>query len=117
MSLSPIKQEILKLMALNEKSRKAIDIAKEARMDFPHFLMNILGLIRMGYVSSPEKGLYIITARGKAVLNTLMLSNGNSVVAKEIIKETHVIVKIRCSYCRNLYDETYDKCPHCGGHY
>ncbi len=31
---------------------------------------------------------------------------------REIIKE---IVKIRCPYCNNLYDEKYDKCPHCGG--
>ena len=31
---------------------------------------------------------------------------------RETIRE---IVKIRCSYCHNLYDEKYDKCPHCGG--
>jgi len=31
---------------------------------------------------------------------------------KEIIRE---IVKIRCTYCGNLYDEKLDKCPHCGG--
>ncbi len=31
---------------------------------------------------------------------------------KEIIRE---IVKIRCPYCNNLYDEKHDKCPHCGG--
>ena len=35
---------------------------------------------------------------------------------KEIIKETRIIVKVRCPYCKNLYEETYDKCPHCGGH-
>jgi hypothetical protein len=31
---------------------------------------------------------------------------------KEIIRE---IVKIRCPYCGNLYDEKLDKCPYCGG--
>ncbi len=31
---------------------------------------------------------------------------------RETIRE---IVKIRCPYCSNLYDEKYDKCPHCGG--
>jgi flagellar basal body-associated protein FliL len=31
---------------------------------------------------------------------------------KEIIRE---VVKIRCSYCGNLYDENLDKCPYCGG--
>jgi hypothetical protein len=33
---------------------------------------------------------------------------------KEIIKEKEVIVKIRCPYCHNLYDETLNECPHCG---
>jgi len=33
-------------------------------------------------------------------------------VEKMITKE--VIVKVRCPYCSNLYDETLDKCPHCG---
>jgi Na+-transporting methylmalonyl-CoA/oxaloacetate decarboxylase gamma subunit len=31
---------------------------------------------------------------------------------RETIRE---IVKIRCPYCSNLYDEKHDKCPHCGG--
>jgi DNA-directed RNA polymerase subunit RPC12/RpoP len=31
---------------------------------------------------------------------------------REIIRE---VVKIRCSYCGNLYEETEDRCPHCGG--
>jgi hypothetical protein len=34
---------------------------------------------------------------------------------KEITREKEVIIKIRCSYCKNLYDEHLDKCPHCGG--
>lgn len=33
-------------------------------------------------------------------------------VEKEVIRE---IVKIRCQYCGNLYDEHEDKCPYCGG--
>lgn len=33
------------------------------------------------------------------------------VVEKEIIRE---IVKIRCPYCGNLYDEDQNKCPTCG---
>jgi len=31
---------------------------------------------------------------------------------REIIRE---IVKIRCPYCNNLYEEKYDRCPNCGG--
>jgi len=34
--------------------------------------------------------------------------------AKEIVKEKEVIIKIRCRYCSNLFDESLDKCPHCG---
>jgi uncharacterized membrane protein len=30
---------------------------------------------------------------------------------KEVIRE---VVKIRCSYCGNLYDENQNKCPYCG---
>jgi hypothetical protein len=38
--------------------------------------------------------------------------NHPPVEEREIIRE---IVKIRCPYCGNLYDETEDKCPNCGG--
>jgi len=34
---------------------------------------------------------------------------------REKTVEKEVIVKIRCPYCKNLYEETLDKCPHCGG--
>jgi hypothetical protein len=33
---------------------------------------------------------------------------------KEIIREKEVVIKIRCAYCQHTYDETLDKCPHCG---
>lgn len=39
-------------------------------------------------------------------------SGGHAVIKeREIIRE---IVKIRCPYCGGLYEETLDKCPHCG---
>ena len=65
MSLSPIKKEILENMLLNEKPLKAMEIAKEAKKEFQPVMMHLLGLIRMGYVNSPEKGRYLITVRGK----------------------------------------------------
>ena len=68
MSLSPIKQEILETMLLNEKPLKAMEIAKETKKEFPPVMMHLLGLARMGYVSSPEKGLYLITEKGKEAL-------------------------------------------------
>jgi hypothetical protein len=32
-----------------------------------------------------------------------------------ITKEKEIIIKIRCRYCGNTYEETLDKCPQCGG--
>jgi rubrerythrin len=51
-----------------------------------------------------------IRSSGRDVLTTTPV-NQQTVKETEIIRE---IVKIRCSYCGNLYDETEDKCPHCG---
>jgi hypothetical protein len=68
MSLPPIKQEILETMLLNEKPMKAMEIAKETKKEFPPVMMHLLGLVRMGYVSSPEKGQYVITEKGKETL-------------------------------------------------
>lgn len=68
MSLSPIKQEILETMLLNGKPQKAMDIAKEAKKEYQPVNMHLLGLIKMGYVAMPEKGLYAITEKGKRTL-------------------------------------------------
>src|SRR5271157_237009 len=68
MSLSPVKQEILETMFLNEKPMKAIQVASESKKEFPPTMMHLLGLAKMGYVTSPEKGQYVITERGKSAL-------------------------------------------------
>ena len=68
MSLSPIKQEILETMLLNEKPLKAMEIAKEAKKEYQPVNMHLLGLIKMGYVNLPEKGLYAITEKGKKAI-------------------------------------------------
>ena len=68
MSLSPIKLEILETMLLSEKPQKAMDIAKEAKKEYQPVNMHLLGLIKMGYVNIPEKGLYAITEKGKRAL-------------------------------------------------
>jgi hypothetical protein len=68
MSLSLIKQEILETMLLNQKPQKAMDIAKEAKKEYQPTNMHLLGLIKMGYVFMPEKGLYAITSKGKKTL-------------------------------------------------
>lgn len=68
MSLSSVKQDILETMLLYEKPLRAMEIAKETKKEFPPVMMHLLGLARMGYVSSPEKGLYVITEKGKEAL-------------------------------------------------
>jgi predicted transcriptional regulator len=68
MSLSPIKKEILETMLLNEKPEKATEIANQLQKDFKPIMMHLLGLSRMGYVTSPQKGQYIITEKGKQAL-------------------------------------------------
>jgi hypothetical protein len=68
MSLSPIKQEILETMLLEDEPQNAADIAKEAKKEAQPVKMHLLGLIRMGYVTTPSKGLFIITAKGKKAL-------------------------------------------------
>jgi hypothetical protein len=68
MSLSPIKLEILESMLLSDKPQRAMEIAKEAHKEFQPVMMHLLGLQRMGYISSPEKGLYIINVNGKKAL-------------------------------------------------
>jgi len=50
--------------------------------------------------------------KGKKSLQGEVMSESQPIVKeKEIIRE---IVKMRCPYCGNVYDETLDKCPHCG---
>jgi len=68
MSLPPIKQEILENLLFNDKPMRAMEVAKETGKEFPPVMMHILGLMRMGYVSSPEKGQYVITQKGKEAL-------------------------------------------------
>jgi len=68
MSLSPVKRLILETMWALEKPTKATEIAKKAGLKFPPVMMHIIGLSRMGYVFSPQKGHYAITEKGKGVL-------------------------------------------------
>ncbi len=68
MSLSPIKQQILEVMLLSEKPLKATEIAKEIKKEFQPVMGHLLGLIRAGYLSAPEKGQYAITQKGKQAL-------------------------------------------------
>jgi hypothetical protein len=68
MSLSPVKKEILETMLLNEKPMKAMEIANETKKQFQSTMGHLLGLIRMKYISQPQKGHCIITEQGKQAL-------------------------------------------------
>jgi hypothetical protein len=39
---------------------------------------------------------------------------GEVVKEKEVVRE---IIKVRCPYCQNLYDETLERCTHCGANH
>jgi hypothetical protein len=78
MSLSPTKYEILETMLLLDKPERAAQIAKEAGKEFPSVMMHIIGLTRMGYTNSPEKGLYTLTEKGKKALGIPEINSDNA---------------------------------------
>jgi predicted transcriptional regulator len=85
MSLSTTKYEILETILLLDKPARATHIAKEAGKEFPSVMMHIIGLTRMGYTKSPEKGLYTITEKGKKALG---IPEVNGEKAKTILAPT-----------------------------
>ena len=68
MSISPVKRLILETMWLIDKPIRATEIAKETGVGFPSVMMHVIGLTRMGYAQTPEKGQYAITEKGRKVL-------------------------------------------------
>jgi predicted transcriptional regulator len=82
MSISPVKRLILETMWMLDKPAKATEIAKEAGLSFPPTMMHILGLARMGFAETPEKGIYIITENGRKALG---LPEVNKEKATEIL--------------------------------
>jgi len=59
-------------------------------------------------INEKEQKLFkLINTQTKVIENYLA-----DVTNEEIEKE--IIIKVRCSYCHNLYNEFLDKCPHCG---
>jgi len=63
----------------------------------------------LGYNYPPDFWQKMVRVSDKLTSETITIKE------KETIREKEVIIKIRCPYCHNLYDETLDKCPHCGG--
>ena len=73
-------------MLLIDKPAKAIRIANEVNKEFPSIMMHIIGLTRMGYITSPEKGLYSLTEKGKNYLGIPEINEEN---AKKALAEPH----------------------------
>ncbi len=68
MSLSPVKILVLETMWQLDKPVKASEIAKEIGLAFPPVMMHVLGLVKMKYAETVEKGTYIITETGRKAL-------------------------------------------------
>ena len=85
MSLAPVKRKILEHMLLNDKPARATQIAKESGNEFPTAMMHLLDLTRKGYTSSPDKGQYVITEKGKKALGIPETTKEN---AKVILANT-----------------------------
>ncbi len=83
MSLSPTKREILETMLLHDKPIRPVQIAKKIGKKFPSVMMHVIGLSRMGYATSPEKGQYTITEKGKKALGVpeINIDNARAILA------------------------------------
>jgi hypothetical protein len=57
-------------MLIKSNPESAADIAKEIKEEPRKVTMHLLGLIRMGYAATPEKGKYVLTEKGKQALGT-----------------------------------------------
>ena len=68
MSISPIKRLIIETMWMLDKPVKVQEITKDTGLAFRQVMMHMIGLTRMGFAESPEKGLYALTERGRKSL-------------------------------------------------
>jgi hypothetical protein len=78
MGISSVKRLILEKMWMLDKPAKAYEIAKETGHGFPSVMMHLIGLTRIGYVTSPEKGLYEITEKGRKTLDFPEIDKGEA---------------------------------------
>jgi hypothetical protein len=56
----------------------------------------------------------VIIGIGLIVVGASSAKQVPSQVPQSVVVREVVTVRIRCSYCGILYDETLDKCPNCG---
>ncbi len=68
MDLSLAKTEVLEALLLHVEPVRGAQIAKEMNREFPAVQMHLIGLVKMGYATSPQKGNYLISENGKKAL-------------------------------------------------
>jgi DNA-binding transcriptional ArsR family regulator len=75
MQLNVPKRKILELLWREAKPLTPKEISRRVRgVGFPATMMHLLGLKKMGYVESPERGLYKITELGEKALGFKQLT-------------------------------------------
>ena len=101
-----------------EKGEKTIVSLKWAYPDYKHEIETNGGLTRILWERNASKAYEKAVTLVEELKSRIGATEITEAVAsfREIVKETQVIVKVRCPYCSQLYAETLDKCPHCGGH-
>ncbi len=87
----------------------------QIELNFKEIAVGTVVSLKWRYPSQEEPETTSLFEELKNRLAITEIASDEEPLVKEIIKEKQVIVKIRCPYCKNLYEETYDRCPHCGG--
>ena len=73
--LNPPKRKILELLWRESRPLKPKEISDKIRgLNFPATMMHLIGLKKMGFVETPEKGLYKITELGEKALGFKQLT-------------------------------------------
>lgn len=63
-----VRREIMKMMWEVGKPVRSWEIAEKMGISVPSSTMHLLRLIKAGYVSTPQKGHYLLTVHGKEIL-------------------------------------------------
>jgi flagellar biosynthesis/type III secretory pathway M-ring protein FliF/YscJ len=75
------------------------------------FIFLVIGIILVFFIVS----LVVRALRSKRnMLQSQQPPDTQQQLTREEIVKKEVIVKVRCSYCGNQFDEILDKCPYCG---
>jgi len=80
MDLSPVRREVLEALLLYEEPVKAAQVASGVGKEQKVVQMHLIGLVKMGDASSPQKGYYIISENGKRALGLPQVSRESAIL-------------------------------------